>query len=209
MRPIGIRESGRLGRHSLLLREGQAGTRNIKHRVFFRRVGGQAEFASARRIHEFQLYVLADTFNIVIRPIFIGVGLRLATALVQGPVPSLALSVAFKVIRLAVHDVDAAAIGSPAGNAGRVMLVSIGDAAIVLFFYGIIDRIRIRIAPLPEFLDELLALFVGLELQESFALGVRDDVNNVFAQPLFVGGGEFLQNLLIGLFLLIGILFLV
>ncbi len=90
------------------------------------------------------------------------------------------------------------------------MLVGIGDAAVVFFLIGIIDRIGIGIAALPELLDEVLAFLVGLQLQEGLALGVRDDIGDVLAQPLFVGRGKFLQDLLLaGLFGFAGVLFFV
>ena len=90
------------------------------------------------------------------------------------------------------------------------MLVGIGDAAVVFFFIGIIHRIGIGIAALPELLDEVLAFLVGLQLQESFALGVRDDIGHVLAQPLLVGRGKFLQDLfLAGLLGFAGVLFFV
>jgi hypothetical protein len=41
------------------------------------------------------------------------------------------------------------------------MLVRVSDAPVVLFLVGVFGRIRIGIAPLPELLDELFALFVG------------------------------------------------
>ena len=148
--------------------------------------------ASARRIHEFQFHVFADALDVVVGPIFVSVGLRLTAAEVQRPVTVLALGVAFERIRLAIHDVDAAAVGSPAWHTRRKMLVGVGDAAIVLFLYGVVDRIGVGIAPLPELLDKLLALFVGLQLQEGFALRIGDDVGDVFVQPLLVRRGEFL-----------------
>ena len=40
------------------------------------------------------------------------------------------------------------------------MFVGISDAAVVLFFKSVLGRIGVGIAPLPELLDELLALFV-------------------------------------------------
>ena len=90
------------------------------------------------------------------------------------------------------------------------MLVGIGDAAVVLFLIGIIDRIGIGIAALPELLDEVLAFLVRLQPQESLALGVRDDIGDVLAEPLFVGRGKFLQDLLLaGLFGFAGVLLFV
>ena len=66
-------------------------------------------------------------------------------------------------VRRSVRDVDAAAVGLPAGNAGGVMLVGVGDAAVVLFLELVLDGVRRGIAAQPELLDELLALFVGVQ----------------------------------------------
>ena len=75
------------------------------------------------------------------------------------------------------------------------MLVGIGDAAIVLFFKIVVGQIRIRAAAQPELLDELFALFVGRELQEGLTLFRRNNVDDVFVQPLLVRSVEFLQRL--------------
>ncbi len=189
VRSICIGKPGRFGGHSLLLGESQASSGNVKQSVFFRGVGGQTEFASAAGIHKLQLYVLANALNIVVGPIFEGVGLCFTAALIQRALVVFPLRVALKRVGLTVHDVNAAAIGSPAGNAGRKMLIGISDAAIMLFFHRIIDRIRIGIAPLPELLDELLAFFVRLQCEKSFALGICNDEDDILVQPLFVRGG--------------------
>ena len=64
------------------------------------------------------------------------------------------------------HDVHAAAISLPSRNTRSIMLVGIGDAAIVLFFKLVVGQVRIGAAAQPELLDELFALFVGRELQK-------------------------------------------
>src|SRR6266850_2056729 len=89
-------------------------------------------------------------------------------------------------IRFSPHDVSAAAISLPAGNAGSVMLIGIGDALVVLLAIFVFVGVRIGIAPAPEFFDEALALVVGFQLPESFSLFVGDDVGDVFVQPVFV-----------------------
>ena len=60
------------------------------------------------------------------------------------------------------------------------MLIGVSDPAIVFFFERVLRRIRIRVAPQPELLDELFALFVGLQSQERTALFRRNDVNGPF-----------------------------
>ena len=44
------------------------------------------------------------------------------------------------------------------------MLIRVGDAAIMLFLELVFFRVRRGVAAQPELLDELLALFIGLEL---------------------------------------------
>ena len=95
----------------------------------------------------------------------------------------------------APHDVDAAAIGFPARDARGVVLVGIGDAAVVLFLKGILGRIRVRIAAQPELLDKLFALFVGLQAEEGAAFFGGDDVGYVLVQPLFIGGVQLFVEL--------------
>ena len=49
------------------------------------------------------------------------------------------------------------------------MFIGICDPAVVFFPRGIVDRVRVRIAPLPERLDKLFAFLVGLQCAEKFA----------------------------------------
>src|ERR1700690_1295418 len=87
------------------------------------------------------------------------------------------------------------------------MLVGVGDPSIILFFEGILSRIGVWIAPLPELLDELFALFVGLKMDESAAFFRGNDVNHVFVQPLLILGIEFFEEVFVALGLLLGRLF--
>src|SRR3954462_879988 len=93
----------------------------------------------------------------------------------------------FDFIRLAVDDVDAAAVGLPAGNAGGVVLVRVGDAFVVFLAIFIFIGVRIRIAPAPEFFDEPFAFFVGFEFLERLPLFIGDDVGDVLVEPVLVG----------------------
>ena len=81
------------------------------------------------------------------------------------------------------------------------MLVGVSDPAVVLFLEGVFRRIRIGIAPLPEGLDELLALFVGREVQEGVALFGSDDVHHILIEPVLVLRLEFLLQFAIALLL--------
>src|ERR1700688_473125 len=91
-------------------------------------------------------------------------------------------------IRRAVHDVGAAAIGPPAWPSGGKVAVGIGDTAVILLSEHILWAAGIRIAPLPEFLDELVPLFVGSELLEGGPLFIGDDVGPLLNQPLVKRG---------------------
>src|SRR5579859_5098083 len=76
------------------------------------------------------------------------------------------------------------------------MLIGIGNAAIVLFFEVVFRKIGIAAAPLPELLDELLALFIGVQLQESLTFFRGNNVNHVLVEPLLVRSVQFLERLL-------------
>src|SRR6266481_1056916 len=102
----------------------------------------------------------------------------------------------FNFIGLAPHDVDAAAVRFPSGNAGSEAFVRIGNAAIVFFLKGVFGEIRIGVAPLPELLDELFALFVGGKLEKSGSLFRLNDVNHLFVKPFPVRSIEFFESLL-------------
>src|SRR5205809_52811 len=85
-----------------------------------------------------------------------------------------------------INNVHTAAVRSPSLNAGGIMLIGVRDAAVVFVFELVVFAVRIGIAPLPERLDKLVALFVVRELHESFALFVADDPAHVFVEPLAV-----------------------
>src|SRR5947209_4005240 len=102
----------------------------------------------------------------------------------------------FHFVGRAPHNVHTATIGAPARNTRREVLVGVGDAAIVLFLEIVVGQIGIVAAAQPELLDELFPLFVGFQLQEGSALFRRNDVNNVFVQPLLVWSVELFKRLL-------------
>ena len=72
------------------------------------------------------------------------------------------------------------------------MFVSVGDAAVVLFFEFVLFGVREWVAPQPELLDELFALFVGVQPLESLILLIRNDVDDVFVQPFLIRRLQFL-----------------
>ena len=75
------------------------------------------------------------------------------------------------------------------------MLVGIRNAPVMFFLGGIIGGIRIGIAPLPELLDKLFALFVGLQLYERAPLLIGNNVDDVFVQPFLVGARKLVVKL--------------
>src|SRR5689334_15133238 len=92
----------------------------------------------------------------------------------------------FHLISGTVHDVNAAAVGLPAGNAGGKMLVGVGDAPVDLVLVRIVNAVRSGVAALPELLDELIALFVVAQFEKSFALLVGNDPAHVLIEPFLV-----------------------
>lgn len=86
------------------------------------------------------------------------------------------------------------------------MFIGVSNPAVMLFLYRVVGRIRVGIAPLPELLDEFLALLIGLQLQERFSLVRANDVSNVFVQPLLIGSCQLLHQLPVACFLLFRIL---
>ena len=87
----------------------------------------------------------------------------------------------------APEDIDVAAIGFPAGDAGGVAVVGVGDAAVVLFARIVFGGVGSGIAAGPEILNERIALFVGGEEVEGVAFFVGDDVDHFFGEPGILG----------------------
>ena len=88
------------------------------------------------------------------------------------------------------QDVEAAAVGAPTGPPGvaAVELVGVGDPGVVLLPVLVLGGARIRVAPLPERLDERVPEVFALKVEEGPALGFRDDVNHLLLQPDAVPG---------------------
>ena len=98
-------------------------------------------------------------------------------------------------VGLAIHDVNAAAIGFPPGYARRIMLVSVSDPLVIFFAIFVFVCVRIGIPTAPKLFDEMLSLVVGFEFLKRLSLLVRDDVGDIFVQPILVGFVEFLLNI--------------
>src|SRR5260370_37130470 len=89
----------------------------------------------------------------------------------------------------AVGDVDAAAIGFPAGDGGCVVVVRILDASIGFLFEFVFGCAGSGIAAEPELFDEMLAFRIGFQALVRGALGVGDDVGGVLVKPQAPKGG--------------------
>ena len=94
-------------------------------------------------------------------------------------------------VGLSVHDVDAAAIGLPAGNAGSEMLVRIGDSFVVLLAIFIFVGVGIGIATAPEVFDEAFAFLVRLQFLKRFSFVIGNDVSDVLFEPILIGLFQF------------------
>ena len=185
-----------LGGHAQLLVHRQARARYVQQGVLLRRVHRHVVLAAHRRIDEFDDHVRADPLEVAIAPLLKGVSGRLAAAFFHRPLVGAARGMRLDFVRRSVDDVDSAAIRLPARNARRVALVGVGDAPVVLFLELVLHRVRRRVAPQPELLDELLPFLVRAQVLEDLAFFVRDDVDDVFVQPLLVRRHQLLLELL-------------
>ena len=76
------------------------------------------------------------------------------------------------------------------------MFVGVSDAAVMLFFEIVVRKVGIAAAAKPKLLDELLALFVGSQLEKGVAFVRGNNVGDVLGKPLLVGVIELLQGAL-------------
>src|SRR5581483_10947426 len=141
---------------------------------------------------EFDDDFLADPLNVAVPPCFEGERGGLAATFFHRTLVASAGGMRLDFVRLAEDDVDAPAIGLPAGNASREMLVGISDALVVFLFEFVLFGVRRGIAALPESLDEIVPLFVVGQLFEGGPLLIRDDVGHILVQPLLVWLAQFL-----------------
>ena len=183
-------EALRFVRHSHLLIESQAGVRRHEQRVFFGAIHGHVVFAAHAGVDELDDDFLADALDVAIAPVFKRKSRSLAAALFHGALVGSAGGMRIDFIGLAENDVHASAIGFPARNARREMLVGVGDALVVLFFIFVLFGVGSGIAALPEGLDKIVAFLVVRELLEGGALFVGDDPDDVLFQPLLVRAGS-------------------
>src|SRR6185437_17014 len=111
--------------HLLVHREARA--RYMEKRVLFRAVQGHVIVAALTGVHEFDIDVVADAFNVAVMPDLEGESGSFTATLVHRALVSTPGRVRVDAVRLAVGDVDVTAIGLPSRLSGGEMLVRIGD----------------------------------------------------------------------------------
>src|SRR5580700_1279852 len=204
---VGARKAVCLGGQAHRFQQAQAGAGHVQQGILFRRIHSQVIFTRTARIHELQNNVLANSFQITPPPSFPWIGGGRAPAFFHRPIVGTARGVGIYLICWTPHDVHATTVRFPARNPGGKVLVGVSDAAVVLFFKIVVRKIGIAAAPQPELLDKLLALFIGIKLQEGIPFFWRNDIDHVLVQPLFVLAVEFFEGLARFLFLLFALLF--
>src|SRR5205807_5224152 len=165
---------------------GEAGIGDMQKGVLFRTVQSHVVFAATAGVNKLDLDFLPNAFQITVAPNFKRKSLGLSAAFFRRTCIGAAGWMGFNTIRLPVHDVHAATIGPPSGNACRKPLGSIGQAAIVLIFVFVFFGVRGGIAALPESFDKLVTLSIGGQLFEGRFFIPGDDPTNIFFQPFLV-----------------------
>ena len=65
------------------------------------------------------------------------------------------------------------------------MLVGVSDALEMFFLEFVLFGIGVRVAAPPKLFNEPLAFFIRVQPPESLPLSLRDDVGNIFVEPLW------------------------
>ena len=191
----------RLGGAAQPFRLGQAQSRDPEHGVLVHLVAGQNEVAAHGLVVELDLDPVPDVGDVVVVPKLPGVGGGDAATFGAGTVVLFALVMVFDRIGRAVDDVDPSAVGFPTWRPHRIMIVGVGDSAIVLFLELVVRGVQIGVPAPPELFDEGVAFVVGGEILEDGEFFVGDDVHDVFFKPLFVVILRFLSTLPLGVVL--------
>src|SRR6266481_2559366 len=195
-----VGEAARLARHPHLLVQRQPRIRGVLQGVFFRAVHRHVIVAAHAAIDELDYYFLPNPLEVAIAPLLERESGGFAAAFVHRALVAAAGGVGLDLIRGPKHDVSAAAVGLPPGDASRVVFVGIRDTPVVLFFKLVLFGVRRGIAALPEGFNELVALFVVRELHEGGFLFVGDYPAHILVQPLPISLAQLnLQRFGIGL----------
>src|SRR6185437_8158361 len=135
--------------------------------------------------------------QVVVGPILKRIGRGRTAAFFNRAVVGAAGIVIVALVGRSPGNVNPAAVGFPPGHTRGKVLVGVSEALVVVFLVLIEGRLRIGVAPLPEALDEGLALILIAELQKGLALLRSDDVGYVLVEPLLVFGVQLLLQLLL------------
>src|ERR1700686_5574943 len=76
----------------------------------------------------------------------------------------------FDFVGLALLEIDPPAIGFHPGDARAEMLVRISNPFVIGFAVFILFSVRVRVSTMPKDVNELLALFIGLQLVPRISL---------------------------------------
>ena len=188
---IHVRHPISFARKAHLFGHRQPGVGNHQESIFLVGVASDAIFATAGRIDELNFYSRTDAGEIAIEPALERISGGRSAALGWLALVRAAGRMAVFLVGLSVHDVDAAAIGLPAGNAGSEMLVRIGDSFVVLLAIFIFVGVGIGIATAPEVFDEAFAFLVRLQFLKRFSFVIGNDVSDVLFEPILIGLFQF------------------
>src|SRR5581483_2555601 len=169
--------------HSHGFVHGQAGAGHLRQGILFAPVDGHDVGIAVALIDKLDFHFLPNAIDVAIAPLFPRIGLSFASALFNRALIGAARGVGFDLVGRTVHDVNAAPVRLPSGDAGGKTLVGICDATVVLVLVLVFDGIGSGIATQPELLDELVALLVVGKLVKGGALLVRNDPADVLVQP--------------------------
>src|SRR5690348_10375179 len=139
-----------LVRHAHLFPHGKAGIGRHQERILFGPVHGHVVFAAHAGVDELDDYFLSDAFNVAIPPLLERESGSLAPTLFHRAFIGATRGMRLDFIRLAEHNVNAAAIGLPTRDASSKMLVGVGNALVVFFLELVLFGVRRGIAALPE-----------------------------------------------------------
>ena len=145
-------------------------------------------FPAHCRVHELQNDIFAYAFEIAISPVLERIGGSFSSAFLGWTIIAATRRMRVDFIGWTPHDVDTAAVCPPARYSRGEVFVDIRNSTIVFLFKCVVGRIRVGIAPLPESLDKLLTLFVGIEVEKAAALFGSYDVDHVLVEPLPILG---------------------
>ena len=166
---------------------GKACAGNVQQGILFAAINREVVVTALAGIHELDVDVLPDPFQVPVMPHLKRECCSTAAPLVLRTLVISAGRVRINIVWLAKSNIDVAAVGPPPRFARREVLVGIGNSTVVLFPVLVFGGIRVGVAAQPEGLDEGVALLIVAQTHEGSALFVGDDIGNFLVQPGFVG----------------------